>query len=172
MTPLKAVIALISLGLLSSCGPSYMGKMPVFSFASQTPHITQVVVHKNERRLYLLSKGFVVKKYDIGLGTSPRGDKKIQGDGKTPEGMYYIDRKNPNSKFYMSLGISYPNAQDRAYAQSVGASAGGDIFIHGQNKKPRFWKRDWTEGCIAVKDHEIQEIYALVPIGTPILITP
>ena len=112
------------------------------------------------------------RQYRIDLGFTPNGHKSLRGDGKTPEGRYYIDRKNQNSKFYLSLGISYPNAQDRAYAQSVGASAGADIFIHGQNKKPRFWKRDWTEGCIAVKDHEIQEIYALVPIGTPILITP
>ena len=134
--------------------------------------ITSISVDKSARRMYLLSDNTIIRSYRIGLGFTPNGHKSLRGDGKTPEGRYYIDRKNPNSKFYLSLGISYPNAQDRAYAQSVGASAGGDIFIHGQNKKPRFWKRDWTEGCIAVKDHEIQEIYALVPIGTPILITP
>ena len=134
--------------------------------------ITSISVDKSARRMYLLSENKIIRSYRIGLGFTPNGHKSLKGDGKTPEGLYYIDRKNPNSKFYMSLGISYPNAQDRAYAQSMGASAGGDIFIHGQNKKPRFWKRDWTEGCIAVKDHEIQEIFALVPIGTPILITP
>ena len=172
MTPLKAVIALISLGLLSSCGPSYMGKMPVFSFASQTPHITQVVVHKNERRLYLLSKGFVVKKYDIGLGTSPRGDKKIQGDGKTPEGVYYIDRKNPYSKYHLSLGISYPNYSDKFEARRLGKSPGGDIFIHGEDRKKNYAERDWTAGCISVKNKDIEEIFALVKVGTPIIIRP
>ena len=168
----RFLLPLCGMFLLNGCldfsGLTMSGKSPL----AQDVQITSISVDKSARRMYLLSESTVIRSYRIGLGFAPNGHKSLTGDGKTPEGLYYIDRKNPNSKFHLSLGISYPNAQDRAYAQSIGASAGGDIFIHGQSETPRFWKRDWTEGCIAVKDHEIQEIYALVPVGTPILITP
>ena len=85
---------------------------------------------------------------------------------------YYIDRKNPNSQYYLSLGISYPNETDRRDAAKLGKSPGGDIFIHGRDKSPKWWKRDWTFGCIAIRNHEMDEIYRAVDIGTPIFILP
>ena len=138
------------------------------------PQVTSVVVNKGARRMYLLHHEEVLKEYKFGLGFAPVGDKKIRGDGKTPEGTYYIDRRNPNSAFHLSLGISYPNAADRAEAKALGKEPGGDIFIHGQpnlfadRRKARKRGSDWTAGCIAVKNREIEEIYAMVQTGTTI----
>ena len=138
------------------------------------PQVTSVVVNKGARRMYLLHHEEVLKEYKFGLGFAPVGDKKIRGDGKTPEGTYYIDRRNPNSDFHLSLGISYPNAADRAEAKAIGKEPGGDIFIHGQpnlfadRRKARKRGDDWTAGCIAVKNREIEEIYAMVQTGTTI----
>ena len=114
----------------------------------------------------------MIKAYRIGLGFEPIGDKKIEGDGKTPEGLYYINRKNPKSRFFLSLGISYPNKRDLAEAKSLGKSAGGDIFIHGEDSKPHLFNRDWTAGCISMRNNDIKEIYSVVDIGTPIFIRP
>lgn len=136
------------------------------------PDITGIVVDKGDRKMYLVSKNTVKKTYDISLGFAPTGDKKIRGDGKTPEGTYIIDRKNPNSQFYLSLGINYPNINDVAEARALGQNAGGDIFIHGRSGTDWTTKRDWTAGCIAVKNDEIREIYQSVRIGTPIFIRP
>lgn len=136
------------------------------------PAITHVVVHKNDRRMYLLHHDKVLESYDIDLGFAPSGDKQIEGDGKTPEGLYYIDRRNPNSRFHLSIGISYPNAADRAAAHAIGKSPGGDIFIHGTPKLYSDDGPDWTWGCIAVTDSEIEDIYAMVRDGTPITIRP
>lgn len=135
------------------------------------PEVTSIVVNKGERRMYLLHHDQVLKDYKIDLGFAPTGDKKIRGDGKTPEGSYVIDRKNPNSQFHLSVGISYPNEQDRAEAKAMGKNAGGDIFIHGQSEK-RIRKPDWTAGCIAVKNRQIEDIYAMVNLGTPITLRP
>lgn len=134
--------------------------------------ITSVVVRKSDRKLYLMNGQNVVRSYRIGLGFSPNGHKTAKGDGKTPEGTYRIDRKNPQSKFHLSLGISYPNAADRAHSKSLGVDPGGDIFIHGEDTKPHFWKRNWTQGCISLKNEQIEEVYALVRIGTLVLIQP
>ncbi|MEQ5869210.1 L,D-transpeptidase family protein [Sagittula sp. NFXS13] len=137
------------------------------------PEVTQVVVNKGERRLHLLHHNKVLESYDIGLGFAPRGHKVVEGDGKTPEGLYYIDRRNPNSKFHLSIGVSYPNPYDRATAQAMGKSPGGDIFIHGRGDNyPKGAPRDWTAGCIAVSDKQIRDIYSMVQDGTPIIITP
>ena len=135
------------------------------------PEVTFVVVNKEARRMYLLHNDTVLKNYDIDLGFAPSGDKQVEGDGKTPEGLYFIDRRNPNSKFYLSLGISYPNAKDVAEARRLGQRPGGDIFIHG---KPNPFKRDtdWTWGCIAVTNKEMEDVYAMVQNGTPIQINP
>ena len=134
--------------------------------------ITSIVVKKSDRKMYLFSGEKVLRRYRIGLGFSPKGDKKFEGDGKTPEGKYYIDRKNPNSQYYLSLGISYPNESDKKEAAKLGKLPGGDIFIHGRDKSPKWWKRDWTFGCIAIRNHEMDEIYSVVDIGTPIFILP
>lgn len=136
------------------------------------PEVTRIVVMKEDRRMYLMHGDKVLEKYKIDLGFAPEGDKKIEGDGKTPEGRYYIDRRNPRSAFHLSLGISYPNAADRAEAAALGKKPGGDIFIHGRAKKHRGKGPDWTAGCISVTDGEIEKIYAMVDNGTVIDIFP
>lgn len=135
------------------------------------PEVTQIQVHKADRKMYLLHNDKVLKKYDIGLGFGPVGHKQFEGDGKTPEGTYFITHRNPNSEFHLSLGISYPNAADRAFAASKGKPPGGDIFIHGGPNK-KVTKRDWTAGCIAVTDRQMETVYSMVKPGTPIHILP
>ncbi|KNG93678.1 L,D-transpeptidase family protein [Pseudaestuariivita atlantica] len=142
------------------------------------PEVTRILVYKDTRRMYLLSGSETLRSYDVQLGFTARGHKQFEGDGKTPEGDYLIDRRNPKSAFHLSLGISYPNAEDRAYAASQGKSPGGDIFIHGRPNARVDWRRakkrgeDWTAGCISVKNREIEEIYAMVKNGTVISIYP
>ena len=154
-----------AVALLSNCASS---KFKTYN----GPEVTYIVVNKEARRMYLFHNDRMLKRYDIDLGFAPRGDKKIEGDGKTPEGRYLIDRRNPNSKFHLSLGISYPNAKDIAEARRLGKSPGGDIFIHGQPNLLKPDTNDWTWGCIAVKNREIEDIYAMVRNGTPIQINP
>ena len=133
------------------------------------PPVTSVVVQKGRRQMFLMNANQVLESYDLELGFAPTGHKQVEGDGKTPEGAYFIDRKNPNSSFYLSIGISYPNEADRAKARAMGESPGGDIFIHGTPKRFRH-DPDWTWGCIAVKDREMENIYAMVNVGTPIFL--
>lgn len=134
------------------------------------PEVTRLQVFKDQRRMYLLNDRTILKAYDIKLGFTARGPKKFEGDGKTPEGTYVVDRRNPNSSYHLSLGISYPNDRDREYAAAMGKRPGGDIFIHGGPPKGHRQKRskDWTAGCIAVKDRQIEDIFAMVALGTPI----
>lgn len=134
------------------------------------PDVTFVVVNKEERRMHLFHQNEVLSSYDIQLGFAPVGHKQFEGDGKTPEGLYRIDRRNPNSDFHLSLGISYPNVNDYAFAKSQGKSPGGDIFIHGQKNPFSKDKSDWTWGCIAVTNFEMEEIYAMVRNDTLIQI--
>lgn len=131
------------------------------------PEVTRIEVHKAARQMYLLHHETVLADYRIGLGFAPTGHKTTEGDGRTPEGRYIIDRRNPNSAYYLSIGISYPNAEDRAQARDRGVSPGGDIFIHGT---PREFRRaqDWTAGCISVTNREMRGIYAMVRDGTVI----
>lgn len=136
------------------------------------PKVTSVVVNKGDRNLFLMHNEQILKQYRFDLGFAPTGDKKIEGDGKTPEGTYLIDRRNPNSSFHLSIGISYPNTNDRAEAKALGKSPGGEIFIHGQPNLKRAKGADWTAGCIAVKNREIEQIYAMVDNGTLITIRP
>ncbi len=132
-----------------------------------------VVVFKSKRQLYLYKNGQAFRRFPMALGWAPLGHKEFDGDGKTPEGVYYIDRQNPNSRFHLSLGISYPDPNDSAAAASKGVDPGGDIFIHGHNG-PGFGRRpdDWTAGCIAVTNNMIETIWRQVPLGTPIVIQP
>lgn len=136
------------------------------------PKVTHVVVYKEQRKMHLLHNDKVLKSYDVELGFAPAGHKQFEGDGRTPEGQYWIDRRNPNSQFHLSLGISYPNAKDRAYANARGKSPGGDIFIHGEPKVFRNGKEDWTAGCISVTNREMEDIYAMVTNGTQVWIYP
>lgn len=132
------------------------------------PEVTRIQVQKADRRMYLLHHDTILKAYDIELGFAPVGPKQFEGDGKTPEGRYVIDRRNPRSSFYLSIGISYPNVDDVARAAALGKKPGGDIFIHG--RADRFGPRspDWTAGCISVTNREMEDIYAMVNLGTVI----
>lgn len=139
--------------------------------------IDRLVVYKSKRQLIAYSKGEIVKTYRISLGGQPIGHKQFEGDQKTPEGTYYINNKNPNSGYHKNLGVSYPNETDKEYAKQYDKPPGGDIKIHGLRNGTGFidkfqrWK-DWTLGCIAVTDSEIDELYQSVPIGTVIEIKP
>jgi murein L,D-transpeptidase YafK len=137
--------------------------------------VDRVVIEKLQRRMDLMSGDQVVRSYDIALGSAPAGDKQQEGDGRTPEGKYVIEGRNAASSFHLSLKISYPDEADRTAAAARGVSPGGDIFIHGA---PTWWvlpgqpPGDWTRGCIAVTKAEIEEIWRLVPDGTPVEIRP
>jgi murein L,D-transpeptidase YafK len=140
-------------------------------------HADRVIVHKKERTMDLIEGRQVIKTYKIALGGNPIGPKTRQGDHRTPEGIYVIDRRNPQSQFHRSLHISYPNAGERERARKLGVSPGGDIFIHGLPNGYGFLgaahrARDWTDGWIAVTDQEIEEIWTLVENGTSIEIRP
>jgi murein L,D-transpeptidase YafK len=137
----------------------------------------RVVVNKKGHQMQLYRGDRLLREYRVSLGDEPAGHKTRRGDERTPEGNYRIDWQNPNSRFHLSLHISYPNGQDRARAAAEGVSPGGDIMIHGQPNHlswPYFVSRflDWTDGCIAVSDANMREIWSAVPVGTPIRINP
>ncbi len=137
--------------------------------------VDAVFIDKSERRLELLREGKVIRSYKIALGGNPIGPKRRQGDQRTPEGEYRIDYRNAHSAYHRSLHINYPNNADRAESAKLGVRTGGDIFIHGlPNSYPLATapKVDWTLGCIALDNTEIEEIWQLVPNGTPITIAP
>jgi murein L,D-transpeptidase YafK len=164
------VFTLLAFGLLSASTAAQSVPMMML----QADH---VVVLKKQRRLELLSQGKLFKTYKVALGSDPIGPKTRQGDHKTPEGSYILDSRNPHSKFYKSLHISYPSARDRAQASQSGFSPGGDVYVHGLPNGYRYigaahLLRDWTDGCIAVTDEEMDEIWKAVPDGTQIEIRP
>jgi murein L,D-transpeptidase YafK len=139
--------------------------------------INRLVVFKSKRKLLAYSNEKLVKTYSISLGRQPIGDKEFEGDKKTPEGLYYINDKNPNSGYHKNLGISYPNKDDIKQAKRLGKPTGGDVKIHGLKNKTGFIGKfhrwfDWTLGCIAVTDEEVDELYHAVNIGTEIEIKP
>jgi len=148
-----------------------------FDYAIQKGSVDRILIEKNARRLMLISQGEVLKSYKIALGGNPIGPKERQGDNKTPEGTYVIDGRNKDSRFHLSLHISYPNERDKNRAKELGVSPGGDIMIHGI-KNGLSWVGDahagvdWTKGCIAVTDQEIEEIDKLAPNGTIVEIRP
>jgi murein L,D-transpeptidase YafK len=136
-----------------------------------------LVLDKSDRQLTLFYRGEMVRIYDVALGKNPVGDKERRGDGRTPEGLYYIEGRNPQSKYHLALRISYPDASHRSNASRRGWSAGGDIMIHGLPKAfatvgALHRQQDWTEGCVAVTNEEIEEIWRAVPNGARILIKP
>ncbi len=159
--------AVLAAASLAGCGTTAPSKFKSYS----GPPVTGIVVNKAARRMYLLSGSTAVRAFDIQLGGDPVGPKRMEGDGKTPEGYYMINRRNPNSSYHLSIGISYPNTNDVALAEAMGVKPGGDIFIHGTpHEKHR--TTDWTAGCIAVTNEEMEDIYAMVQDGTTILIQP
>ncbi len=148
--------------------------------AEMLPEVDLVRVIKNERRLFLLNGDRIVREYEISLGGDPEGHKFMSGDHRTPEGVYTLDTRNPNSNFYRSIRISYPNEQDVARAEAEGLDPGGNIMIHGlpnsvetEQQRLNFEGQDWTEGCVAVNDNAaMDEIWKLVRDGTLIEILP
>ncbi|MCC6001998.1 MAG: L,D-transpeptidase family protein [Pararhodobacter sp.] len=160
------VFLVVAAFFLASCasGPRFL--------TYDGPDVTRIVVHKAERRMVLWHHDTALRAFDIQLGRNPIGHKRQRGDGRTPEGEYFIDRRNPNSSFHLSLGISYPDANDRLNADEAGVNPGGDIFIHGRGRDFRRARGDWTEGCIAVTDREMEVIYSMIRTGTPITILP
>ncbi len=162
---IRVAQALIGLVLCGAC----------FSQETATSFLRadRVVVLKKEHRLELLNRGKVIKTYKVALGGDPVGPKERRGDHKTPEGVYVLDSWNVHSQFYKSIHISYPNVRDRSEARKHGVAPGGDVFIHGLPNGygsigSAHRLKDWTDGCIAVTDKEMDEIWRAVPDGTPI----
>ena len=161
---IRAVLALALVFALGACSSKFK--------TYDGPEVTRIIVLKGDRKMHILHHDQVLATHTIDLGFAPAGHKQFEGDGKTPEGRYLIDRRNPNSSFHLSLGISYPNAADIEAARAAGKSPGGDIFIHGKGKPLKQRDEDWTAGCISVTNREIEDIYAMVRDGTVIDIYP
>ncbi|HNH42897.1 MAG TPA: L,D-transpeptidase family protein [Agitococcus sp.] len=162
---------------MSKCWRYVVG-LSVLMFCQIThADIDLVKVVKSQRQMWLLEQGKIIKQYTIALGANPVGHKQQEGDERTPEGRYILDYRNPNSGYFKSLHVSYPNKQDLANAKAKGVDAGGMIMIHGQ-RNGFGWAakltqlKDWTNGCIALNNQDMQEVWDLVKIGTPIEILP
>jgi len=145
--------------------------------AGDFPLADRVVVEKEARKLHLLKDGDILRSFDIALGIEPVGDKEQEGDQRTPEGTYLLDARNPDSDFFLSIHISYPNSEDRAYARQKGYDPGGAIMIHGQPNAPTYSaayyrQEDWTNGCIAVSNSDMIDIWLMTPNDIPIEIRP
>ena len=163
------VVLVLVLCALAGCSSSASGP--------KKEKIDRILIEKSAHTLTLMDGDTPVKTYMVSIGRVPVGRKERAGDHKTPEGNYIIDSKNPNSKFHLALHVSYPNAQDRARAGKLGVDPGGNIEIHGLEKGlgwigPLQREVDWTDGCVALTDSEIDEVYARVPVGTPVEIRP
>lgn len=167
------VFAPLLMFLLLACSPVPSARAQEVDVGEQADFL---LVDKSERTLWVYQGANVIRTYrDLQLGDAPIGHKRFEGDERTPEGRYTIDYGNPNSSYYLSLHIDYPNAADSDFARSQGRSPGGLIFIHGQpNGVPEGMRipGDWTDGCIALSNAEIAELWSLVPDGTPIEIQP
>ena len=166
-----------------ACGAALTGVLTTGAALADLPHrkplvkADRVVVHKGARRLLLMRNGDVLRRYRIALGFNPIGPKVRQGDGRTPEGEYRLDGRNPESEFYRAIRISYPAPRDTFRAAQLGVAPGGAIMIHGLPNGmgvigETHAKWDWTDGCIAVTNSEMDEIWARVDDGTPIEILP
>ena len=151
--------------------------LPGLMQASEFPVAERVVIEKGARKLHLIQDGKAFRTYKIALGIRPVGDKKWEGDFKTPEGKYYLDARNPNSDYFLSIRISYPDPKDRREAGEMGVDPGGAIMIHGQPNDPTrsetyYRTQDWTNGCIAVSNSDMIDIWLMTGENTPIEIRP
>jgi murein L,D-transpeptidase YafK len=162
-------------GAAGGAGPS----LPVEgSFGGASYELAdRIVIEKAARRLYLLRGDSVLVEYPVRLGLNPYGHKQREGDFRTPEGTYYLSRRNPDSEFFLSVEVSYPNEADRARARQAGVRPGGLIMIHGQPNVPRkspdyYANNDWTDGCIAVSNSDMVDIWQRTRLGIPIEIRP
>ena len=147
------------------------------ALADDFPLADKVVVEKENRKLHLMQHGEAFRTFDIALGVEPVGDKEREGDQKTPEGLYSLDTRNPDSDFFLAIHISYPSSTDRADASNNGYDPGGAIMIHGQPNVPTYStayyrKQDWTNGCIAVSNSDMIDIWLMTPNNVPIEILP
>ena len=170
------VLALGFIGTASGDALPYHARA-MASVGVELPMADRVLVRKNERRLYLMRGTDVLRAYRIALGLNPGGHKERSGDFRTPEGSYRLTRRNPNSEYFLSIQIDYPNETDMKRARRQGQRPGGAIMIHGQPNVPRkpreyYTNVDWTEGCIAVSNSDMVEIWLMTPPDTPIEIRP
>ncbi len=178
---MKRLVASIALLAVAACAgpPSQPASDPITyrppaarTIPALVPQVADyLLVDKSDRMLVAYSSGQPIRVYyGLQFGDAPMGHKRFEGDERTPEGIYTIDTRNPRSSYHLSLRISYPNRQDRAFAAQYGRSPGGDIFIHGQPTGYRgpTLGGDWTDGCIALTNAEIEELWSIVPDGTPI----
>jgi murein L,D-transpeptidase YafK len=176
-------LAVLILALTALAGPA-RAESPLSTSALLTPSVEpalpmadRVLVQKADRKLQLLRNGEVLRTYKVSLGLRPEGHKESEGDFRTPEGEYRLSRRNPNSEYFLSIQIDYPNDRDLARARKHGVRPGGAIMIHGQPNVPRkprdyYSNVDWTEGCIAVSNSDMVEIWLMTPPDTPIEIRP
>ncbi len=156
--------ALLTMTLL----PTVANEFPVADF---------VLVEKGDRELHLMRDGAIFRTFDIALGIQPRGDKQQEGDFRTPEGRYILDSRNPNSEYFLSIHVSYPNQEDRRQAREMGVSPGGAIMVHGQPNSPTrseayYRTQDWTNGCIALSNSDMIDMWLMTGENTPIEIRP
>ena len=161
---LMITAALLTMTLL----PTVANEFPVADF---------VLVEKGDRELHLMRDGSIFRTFDIALGIQPRGDKQQEGDFRTPEGRYILDSRNPHSEYFLSIHISYPNQQDRREARAMGVSPGGAIMVHGQPNAPTrseayYRTQDWTNGCIALSNSDMIDMWLMTGENTPIEIRP
>lgn len=166
---LPGVAAVLCAALLSGA--------PVAAAAAALEMADRIVVRKAERRLYLMNGERVLRSFRVALGLTPKGPKEREGDFRTPEGNYHVARRNPDSDFFLALQVSYPGPDDLRRAVRQGVSPGGQIMIHGlpnRLKKPLdyYLTRDWTNGCIAVSNSDMVDIWLMTPTNTPIQILP
>lgn len=169
------LLLLIGLGVIAASIYSPPVQVTLPPPPALTGSIDRIVIEKSARRMQLFQGDTVVRTYAIALGFTPMGDKFRQGDGKTPEGEFTVTRRNEHSAFHLSLGLDYPQPDDIVRAAEAGYSPGGDIFIHGQPRGVTAGfklKGDWTAGCIAVSNAEIDELWEVAPIGTKVEIRP
>jgi hypothetical protein len=172
--------AAVPFSSVSSLGDSAAGSGPLLPAPRRAADYVQadrILVDKSARQLKLLNRGDVIAQYPIKLGLSPRGHKQYEGDFRTPEGVYYVTRRNPFSDFFLSVQVSYPNEADLARARAEGVRPGGLIMIHGQPNVPRrprdyYATNDWTDGCIAVSNSDMVDIWRRTRVGIPIEIRP
>lgn len=183
--PVAVLLLWQALALGQALAPAALPALPVRAALPAIPRlpsgpiegpVDRIVIDKTGRLMVAFQGGRPVRGFQVALGFAPEGDKARQGDGRTPEGIFRVDRRNGTSRFHLSLGLDYPRPQDRARARAAGLPPGGDIFIHGQPNgrvAPGFRiKGDWTDGCIAVSDAEIADLFAATRIGTEVEIRP
>jgi murein L,D-transpeptidase YafK len=176
-TVLLSILAMIGASAAYAEGPLPSSAIASSGVDAALPLADRVVVDKSDRKLLLLRAGEVLRSYKVSLGLRPEGHKQFEGDFRTPEGAYRLTRRNPNSEYFLSIQIDYPNDHDIARARRQGLKPGGAIMIHGQPNMPRkprdyYMNVDWTEGCIAVSNSDMVEIWLMTPPDTPIEIQP